>query len=143
MAARSPISQNAPPEQTSDDELAWTSAPGVAPPRRRLSLRLQPLELVLIAGLAGVFLVNAVGAIVEPSDVRELIERSLVGRTVPAMNGRWIAWAIAVNDMAIGVALLATNWTTRARPFVLAWAGVWLLAVSVIKLTSLESFGGG
>jgi hypothetical protein len=111
-------------------------------PLRRLTLYLNPLELVLIAGLAGVFLVNAAVAFFEPSDVTGLVERSFVGRLFPAMNGRWIAWAVVVNDLAIAIALLATNWTPRARPFVLAWAGAWLLAVSVIKLTSLEPFGG-
>jgi hypothetical protein len=122
--------------------MASTSAQHAAQPVRQLALQLQPLELVLIAGLAGVFLVNAVVAVVEPSDVRGLVERSLVGRLIPAMNGRWLAWAVAVNDLAIGTSLLATTWNPRARPFVLAWAGAWLLAVSLIKLTSLEAFGG-
>ena len=101
-----------------------------------------PLELVLIAGLAGVFIVNAIVAAVEPPDVRELVERSLVGRVIPAMHGRWVAWVVAGNDAMIGTALLATYWRPRARPFILAWAGVWLLAVALVKLTSLEAFGG-
>jgi hypothetical protein len=57
------------------------------------------------------------------------------------MHGGWIAWVVALNDLTIGTALLASNWMPRARPFVLAWAGVWLLAVALIKLTSLEAFG--
>jgi hypothetical protein len=113
-----------------------------SPPRRRLTIQLNPLELVLIAGLAGVFLVNAAVALFEPSDVTGLVERSFIGRLFPSMNGRWVAWAVVVNDVAIAVALLATNWSPRARPVVLAWAGTWLLAVSLIKLTSLEPFGG-
>jgi hypothetical protein len=103
---------------------------------------LQPLELVLVAGLAGLFVVNAIIAVVEPSDVTELVEQSLPGRVIPTINGRWVALVVAVNDLTIGVALLATMWTPRARPFVLAWTGAWLFAVALIKLTSLEAFGG-
>jgi hypothetical protein len=103
---------------------------------------LHPLELLLIAGLAGVFIVNAIVALLDPSDFTGLVERSLVGRVVPTMAGRWIAWVIAVNDLTIGVSLLATMWVPRARPFVLAWAGAWLLAVSLVKLTALEALGG-
>jgi hypothetical protein len=110
-------------------------------PAKPIAPQVQPLELLLIAGLAGVFIVNAVVALVEPTDFTGLVERSLVGRAVPTMSGRWIAWVIAVNDLTIGVSLLATMWIVRARPFVLAWAGAWLLAVSLVKLTALEAFG--
>jgi hypothetical protein len=113
-----------------------------AQPVRRLALQLQPLELVLIAGLAGLFVVNAIVAIVEPTDVTGLVEQSLVGRVIPAMNGRWVVWVVAVNDLTIGAALLAAMWVPRARPFVLAWAGAWLFAVALIKLTSLKALGG-
>ena len=119
-----------------------TGARHSALPVRRLTLQLQPLELVLIAGLAGLFVVNAIVAVVEPSDITRLVERSVVGRVIPAMNGRWVAWVVAVNDLTIGAALLATMWIPRARPFVLAWAGAWLFAGALIKLTSLEAFGG-
>jgi hypothetical protein len=119
-----------------------TSAQQAAQPVRRLTLRVQVLELVLIAGLAGVFMANGIVAVVEPSDVTGLLERSLVGRVIPALNGRWVAWAVAVNDLTIGAALLATMWIPRARPVFLAWAGAWLLAVALIKFTSLEAFGG-
>lgn len=114
---------------------------GILLPVRRLTLQLQPLELVLVAGLAGLFVINAIVAVVEPSDVTRLVERSVVGRVIPAMNGRWVAWVVAVNDLTIGAALLAAIWIPRARPFVLAWAGAWLFA-ALIKLTSLEAFGG-
>ena len=123
-------------------QIASTSAQHAAQPVRRLALHVAPLELVLIAGLAGVFIVNAIVAIVEPSDVTQLVEQSVVGRAIPALNGRWVAWVVAVNDLTIGMALLATNWTPRARQFVLAWAGAWLLVVALIKLTSLEAFDG-
>jgi hypothetical protein len=122
--------------------MASTSVQHGSQPVRRLAVRLQPLELVLIAGLAGVFMVNAIVAFFEPSDVTELVELSLVGRVLPAMHGRWVAWVVVVNDLTIGALLVATMWTPRARPYVLAWAGAWLLAVALIKVTSLEAFGG-
>jgi hypothetical protein len=126
----------------SNESGSTTGAQHSAHPVRPLALQLQPLELVLVAGLAGLFVVNAIVAVVEPSDVTGLVERSLVGRMIPAMNGRWVAWVVAVNDLTIGAALLAAMWIPRARPLVLAWAGAWLFAVALIKLTSLAAFGG-
>jgi hypothetical protein len=119
-------------------EGAWTTAR----PARRLDHHVQLLEMVLIAGLAGVFIVNAIVAWLQPSDFTVLIERSVVGRQIPAMSGRWIAWVIAVHDFIIGVVLLASMWIVRWRPSVLAWAGAWLLLVTVVKLTALNAFGG-
>jgi hypothetical protein len=58
------------------------------------------------------------------------------------MSGRWVAWVIAVHDLTIGMLLLATMWIPRARRVVLAWAGGWLLAVTLVKLTALDAFGG-
>jgi hypothetical protein len=103
---------------------------------------LQRLELLLIAGLAGVFMVNSIVALLEPSDFTGLVDRSIVGRVIPAMGGRWVAWVIAIHDFAIGVLLVATMWIPRPRRVVLAWAGAWLLAVTLVKLTALEAFGG-
>src|SRR5262245_36374026 len=103
----------------------WGQAPaqGIAPTSaqtvRPLEYRVQPLEALMIAGLAGVFLVNAIVAVFEPSDFTGLVERSLVGRTFSTMSGRWVAWAIAVHDSAVGVLLVATMWIPRPRPFVL------------------------
>ena len=50
-----------------------------AQPARPLAPQLQPLELLLIVGLAGVFMANAIVALLEPSDFTGLLERSLVG----------------------------------------------------------------
>ena len=102
----------------------------------------EPLEILFVAGFAGVFLVNAIVAVIEPSDFTGLVERSVLGRSVAVMSGRWVAWVIAVHDFAIGALLLATIRVQRARPVVLAWAGAWLLAVTVVKLTALEALGG-
>jgi hypothetical protein len=98
--------------------------------------------MLFIVGFAGVFLVNAVVAVLEPSEFTALVERSVVGRSVQVTSGRWIAWVIAVHDFALGALLLATVRVVRPRPFVLAWAGAWLLAVSAVKLTALEALGG-
>jgi len=100
------------------------------------------LELLLIVGLAGVFMVNAIVALVEPSDFTRLVERSLVGRTIPTLSGQWVTALIAAHDLTFGVAVLATIWIPRPRAFVLAWAGAWLLLVTLVKLTALEAFGG-
>ena len=117
------------------NEMASTAA-------RPLDSHAQALEVLLIAGLAGVFLVNAVVAVADPSEFTALVERSLVGRAIPMMSGRWVVWSIAVHDFAIGVLLLATLRRPRVRPFILAWAGAWLLAVTLVKLTALEALGG-
>ena len=109
---------------------------------RSLPHHSQLLEAALIVGLAGVFLVNSIVAVSQPSEFMELVERSLVGRAIPTMSGRWVAWVITVHDLAIGILLLASMWIPRARPFVLAWAGAWLLAVALVKLTALDAFGG-
>ena len=52
--------------------------------------------------------------------------------------------SFAITDhVTIGAALLATIWVQRARPLVLACPReLWLVAVVVIKLTSLEALGG-
>ena len=100
------------------------------------------LESALLAGLAGVFLVNALVALLQPSDFTGLVERSLLGRWLPAVTGSWMAWLIGVNDLLLGLCLVAAAWVRRLRPSVLAWAGLWLLVVTVIKVTSLHALGG-
>ena len=119
-----------------------TGGQSATQPARPLAPKVQPLELLLIVGLAGVFMVNAIVASLEPSDFTGLLERSLVGRVIPTMSDQWVAWVIAVHDLTVGVSLLATMWIPHARPFALAWAGAWLLAVALVKLTALEAFGG-
>ena len=96
----------------------------------------------MVVGLAGVFLVNALVAVLQPSDFSGLVDRSLLGRWFPALTGSWTVWAIAVNDLSLGLGLVAVTWSRRVRPYVLAWAGIWLLMVTIIKVTSLHAFGG-
>jgi hypothetical protein len=109
---------------------------------RRPRIDGRTLECALLAGLAGVFLVNALVAALQPSDFTGLVERSLLGRWFPAVTGDWMAWLIGVNDLLLGLCLVATSWVRRLRPSMLAWAGLWLLVVTVIKVTSLHALGG-
>lgn len=108
--------------------------------RRRLDARW--FDIALLGSLAGVFLVNPMVAVLQPSDFTHLVERSAIGRQFPEFSGNWMAAVIGVNDLLLGVCLVAAVWSPRVRPVVLAWTGVWLLAVTVIKLTSLQAFGG-
>ena len=110
--------------------------------RGRVRIDARWLDAALLGGMAGVFLVNALVALLQPGDFIGLVERSALGRAVPAMTGTWMAVAIGVNDLLLGLALGLSLRLTRLRTHVLAWAGVWLLAVTAIKLSSLDALGG-
>jgi hypothetical protein len=116
-------------------------APARTGPARRL-FGGRWLEGALLAGMAGVFLVNAVVAALQPSDFTGLVGRSLFGRWFPAVASDWTAWAIGINDGLLGLCLVVAIWSRRLRAHILAWAGVWLLAVTIIKLTALKAPGG-
>jgi hypothetical protein len=100
------------------------------------------LEHVLLGGLAAVFLVNALVAALQPSDFLGLIDRSLLGRSLPVLTGDWMTWAIGINDFLLGAGLVVAIWLRRVRPLILAWSGLWLLVVTSVKLSSLHVFGG-
>lgn len=130
-----------PPDTTTVRITGAPVAPLTLPTRtRRLDARV--LDAVLLGGLAGVFLVNALVAVLQPGDFTHLVERSAMGRMFPVMAGGWMAALIGVNDLLLGLCLGVAVRVTRVRAVVLAWAGVWLLAVTVIKVTSLHVFGG-
>lgn len=93
------------------------------------------LELVFLLGLAGVFLSNAAVAVVEPAGFREMVLASPMGGLIG--DGAWIAPLIAVNDLLIGTAIIAAHRVASLRAPVLAWAGVWLLMVTVMKITTM------
>jgi hypothetical protein len=95
------------------------------------------LDTVFLVGLAGVFFVNAVVAVVHPADFTGLITRSTVGRWLHLEHASWLAPSIALNDLVLGVAVLGAARLPRWRPVVFAWTGAWLLAVTVVKLTAL------
>ena len=118
-----------------------TVVPLTSPVRtRRLDTRW--LDAVLLGGLAGVFLVNALVAVLQPEDFTNLVERSAMGRMFPVMSGTWMAALIGLNDLLLGLGLGLAVRISRIRAAVLAWAGAWLLAVTVIKVTSLHVLGG-
>jgi hypothetical protein len=119
-----------------------TTGQQAATPIARLQVDRRLFDAALLAGLAGVFLVNAIVAALQPSDFTGLVERSLLGRVLPVFAGDWMVWAIGINDGALALGLVTAMRSHRARPVVLAWAGVWLLAVTIIKMTSLDAFGG-
>jgi hypothetical protein len=97
------------------------------------------LDHAFVLGLAGVFLVNAIAAVVDPTGFDALVAASPLGRWTGVAGAGWVIPVIAVNDLAIGAGLVATS----ARPLqhlrrpVLAWAGCWLLLVTLLKLTAL------
>jgi hypothetical protein len=121
-----------------DPGAAW------APPAREVARRPEPvhyrwLEIVFVVGLAGVFLVNAAVAVMSPSDFTDLLDKSSLAETFHLAGSTWIAGAIFVHDVILGLAVLATVWIPRRglRLAILAWAGLWLLVVAVVKLTAL------
>ena len=93
------------------------------------------LEVVFLLGLGGVFLANAVVAVVEPEGFRQLVAASPLGVLVG--DAGWVVPLIAVNDALTGTAVIAAHRVARMRSAVLAWAGVWLLVVTVMKLTTI------
>ena len=97
-------------------------------------------EIALLGGLAGVFIVNALVAWLQPSDFVDLVKSSALSNLAPFDTGRWLAWVIGLNDLVLGVLLVRAIRHRNIRPQVLAWSGVWLLAVTVVKVTSLDVF---
>ncbi len=93
------------------------------------------LQLVFLLGFGGLFLANAAVAVVEPAGFKELVAGSPIGGLVG--DGAWIAPVIAVNDFFIGAAVIAAHRIQRLRAPVLAWAGVWLMLVTLMKLTTM------
>ena len=93
------------------------------------------LDLVFLLGLGSVFLANAAVALVEPAGFVELVTASPMGAL--AGEGAWIAPLIAINDFVIGITIIAAHRIQTLRAPVLAWAGVWLLIVTVMKITTI------
>lgn len=93
------------------------------------------LEFVFLLGLGGVFLANAAVAVVEPAGFRELVAACPIGGLIG--NGGWVAPVVAINDSLIGAAVIAAHRFQGLRAPVLAWAGVWLLIITLMKLTTM------
>jgi hypothetical protein len=97
------------------------------------------LDHAFVLGLAGVFLVNAIAAAVDPAGFTALVASSPLARWAGAAGAGWVIPVIGLNDLAIGAGLVATSAgrAQRHRRLVLAWAGCWLLLVTLLKLTAL------
>ncbi len=93
------------------------------------------LQSVFLLGLGGVFLANTVVAVIEPDGFKELVAACPFGGLMD--NGAWIVPVIAINDFFIGSAVIAAHRVEGLRAPVLAWAGVWLLIVTLMKLTTV------
>jgi hypothetical protein len=93
------------------------------------------LDLVFLLGLGGVFLANATIAVIEPRQFTMLVADSALGTLIG--DATWIAPIITVNDVIIGLAVIAAHRFQRLRLPVLAWAGVWLMIVTLVKATTI------
>ena len=82
-------------------------------------------------GFASVFLINALIAWLEPGGFIKLMQGGLMGQVIHDFAP--FVWLIGLNDGLLAVLIL---WG-RARAWVLAWSGLWLLAVTLIKLSDL------
>ncbi|MCX7784293.1 MAG: hypothetical protein N2318_11710 [Meiothermus sp.] len=82
-------------------------------------------------GFAGVFLVNSLVAVVDPGGFIKLMQGSLMRIFIHDFTP--LVWLIAANDLVLGLLILSGRW----QNYVLAWSGLWLLAVTLIKISSL------
>jgi hypothetical protein len=87
-------------------------------------------------GFAGVFLINALVAWLQPQDFLGLMQKSLAVNWLGNLDP--LIPVIALNDLALGIIILAAP--KRFRPYVYAWTGLWFLAITVVKLTALNVF---
>ena len=110
-----------------------------SPPSTTLSVPASTslLDTVFMAGLAGVFLVNALIALIEPQGFVDLVAAGPFGGLAHGAGEALIGPGVAVNDLSIGVALVATHRERRLRAAVLAWAGLWLMLGTVMKLAAI------
>jgi hypothetical protein len=90
-----------------------------------------PLHWVFRLGFASIFLVNSLSALVDPNTFLRLMERSFLRLTPLPLEP--MIWFIALNDLLTGV-LVLLGWKWR---YVYTWAGVWLLVVTWVKLSTL------
>lgn len=82
-------------------------------------------------GFAGVFLVNSLVAVVDPGGFIKLMQGSFMGFFIQDFAP--LVWLIAANDLVLGMLILSGRW----QDYVLAWSGLWLLAIALVKISSL------
>jgi uncharacterized membrane protein YphA (DoxX/SURF4 family) len=86
---------------------------------------------LLRLGLSSIFLVNSLTAWFDPSGFKKLLEASFFTHWMA--GHATLIHLIMLNDLAVGVLILLGRWPL----WVFAWAGAWLLAAALIKLTAL------
>jgi uncharacterized membrane protein YphA (DoxX/SURF4 family) len=89
------------------------------------------LALIFRIGFASVFLINAAIAVVDPGGFVKLMQGSVLSEFITDFS--LFVWLIGLNDFVIGLLVLSGRW----RTWVLAWSGMWLLAVTLIKFSNL------
>ncbi|WP_018465035.1 hypothetical protein [Calidithermus timidus] len=90
-----------------------------------------PPHWIFRLGFASIFLVNSLSALIDPNTFLKLMERSFLRLTPLPLEP--MLWFIALNDLLTG-ALVLLGWKGR---YVYIWAGMWMLAVTWVKLSTL------
>lgn len=97
---------------------------------RQINLDFYVLWLLRL-GLSSIFLVNSLTAWLDPSGFKKLLEASFLTHWMA--NHTTLIHLIMLNDLMVGVLILLGRWPL----WVFAWAGGWLLAAALVKLTAL------
>lgn len=117
------------PAPNLDDLDRWTGpahGPVVTVSGGRLGFR------VLLAGMATLFLINSLTALVDPSPFLSLVPGG--------EQQRWLGLVIVANDAIVAGALVASEWgrgrlrgVRQWQGAIVAWAGVWLFVAAALK----------
>jgi hypothetical protein len=97
----------------------------------RNTIKAKALSWLFRIGFGGVFLINATIALLDPSGFVELMRSSFLGGFVNDFTP--LVWLIAANDLMLGILLVWDRW----KHYVHAWAGAWLFAVTLVKVSEL------
>jgi hypothetical protein len=81
-------------------------------------------------GLGLIFLSNSLGAWYDTSSYMDLLRTSFFGRVFEDLRP-WVGF-IKYNDLLTGVLLLVGAWPK----YVMAWAGLWMVAVAVVRVSA-------
>lgn len=93
------------------------------------------LRGLFVSGLASIFLVNVVNAIVDPDSFIKLLSPNIF---VPTFLPPPVLVGIAsVSDLTTWVLILLASWLPsckRKKAWIYAWAGLWFLVVTTTKI---------
>jgi hypothetical protein len=95
------------------------------------ALEAETLDWFFRFGFASVFLINSIIALIEPAGFIKLMQGSVLGQVIH--NFTPFVWLIAANDALIAGLIVWGRW----RALILAWSGLWLLIVTLIKFSDL------